>query len=142
MGEPLAAAANHFTRNVHSKHLVEVAGQRFEEAPCATANLENALMSRENFRHAFQHQPHVPLARGSEGGLVLRIIAGDGLMSILSGPHIPIALHVEAAHGKVTPQRHSKKGVVKRCWARQIESKIERTMAQNKTPEAVYQRTY
>src|SRR5437879_2223557 len=101
MSEALAAPANHFARNIHSEDLLEVAGERLQESACSTANLQSTLMRLKNFRHAFQHELDIPLARGSEGSVVLGIITGDRLVSVVTGPRIPIAFHVEAAHGKV-----------------------------------------
>ncbi len=56
-----------------------------------------------------QHQGDIPLAGGSEGSLVLRIVAGDGLMRVFLGAHIPIAFHVEMAHGKLLKSVRNRK---------------------------------
>lgn len=60
MREPLAAAANHLAGHV----------------------------PLENFRYALQHNADIPLSRGPEGGLVLSIVTGDGLVGILLSPHV------------------------------------------------------
>src|ERR1700730_16818177 len=102
MGEPLAASANHLARDIDAEDLLETPGERLQQPAGSTADLQNALAPLQNFRHAFEQQLRIPLPRLPKGGLVLRIVTGNGLVGILLRPHIPIALHVEAAHEKVT----------------------------------------
>src|ERR1700730_4030253 len=102
MGEPLAASANHLARNIDAEDLLETLGQRLQQPAGSTADLQNTLAPLQNFRHAFEHQLRIPLPRFSKSGFVLRIVTGNGLVGVLLCPHIPIALHVEAAHEKVT----------------------------------------
>src|ERR1700758_5819170 len=77
-------------------------GQRLQQPAGSTADLQNTLVPLENFRHALEHELRIPLTRLSKSGFVLRIVASNGLVGVLLRPHIPIALHVEAAHKKVT----------------------------------------
>src|SRR6202030_3711393 len=105
MGEPLAASANHLARNIDAEDLLEPPGQRLQQPAGSTADLQNTLAPLQNFRHTFEQQLRIPLPGFSKSGFGLRIVTGNGLVGVLLRPHIPIALHVEAAqaaHEKVT----------------------------------------